>query len=204
MSFPAGAQSGAGSRCVAINLRGSRCTMAGAGAGVLWSLCRAIFPAGCSFSQIELSRAGHLCCPSSRAGLWLHRHGQGTSQTSSCHQTTDPRGSGEGARLGQRAQERSSTLGRRKFLVSMGTGGGKFLGLRLGFCQPGEAAGPRGSHLPSLLSGEGWCPAASPTACAPTGAPRDEGCAGTPRPPLRSCVRCGLTFSSQLSEEMQR
>lgn len=93
------------------------------------------------------------------------------SRTSSSHQIIVPRGSGEGARLGQKAQARSSTLGRRKSLVSMGTGGGKFLGLRLGFCQQGEAAGPRVSHLPTLLPGEGWRPAASPTACAPVGAP---------------------------------
>jgi len=82
--------------------------------------------------------------------------------------------------LPARSPTARSTLGRRKFLVSMGTRGGKFLGLQLGLCQPGEAAGPQGQ--PSLLSapGEGWHPAPSPAAHAPRGAHAGEGCAGLP------------------------
>lgn len=146
-------------------------------------------------------RAGCQCWPSSQPG-------SGSADTEVPRQQLPPnhRPAGLWRRGSARAESAGTQLnfGEKQIPVSIGTGGGKFLGLRLGLCQPGEAAGPRGSRLPSLLPGQGRRPAASPAACAPRGAPRDGGCAGTPRPPLRSRVRCDLTFSSQLSEEMRR
>lgn len=87
---------------------------------------------------------------------------------------------------GPTAPADSSTLGRRKFLVSMGTGEGKFLGLGLGWSQLGrERQGqqhPRAGHtLPAPLLSQGpWVPVLLP---APREAQPGRAAPGAPRSP---------------------
>lgn len=87
-----------------------------------------------------------------------------------------------------------STLGRRKFLVSMGTGGGKFLGLQPGLCQWARR-GPQRWPCPLSAPRAGRVLSRSPAACAPRAATAARGTPGSPSPRPR-CVRCDLTFSS--------
>lgn len=144
--------------------------------------------------QQEWGLLGLQPAASTKGWCWGAQRGQvgpGIARCPPCHCPSLPT-------AGPAAPADSSTLGRRKFLVSMGTGGGKFLGLGLGRSQLGrEQQGQRhpraGRALPAPLLSQGRR-APGPAASALRGTAWASGSGGSSLPPR--CVGRELTFRS--------